>query len=336
MSYQTTDRIYQRMLRYEHHQENYRNSLLNNITPYGLQLKKKTQIEAISENFSEKWIIYNNMDRDLNDIIRTTNPESVEEIKNEIMDRNLTLKVTLNERRVRKWHKFKRKKRVAKSTRRISKVSDYVEIVLRRPMMKNVTDNRKHRKRILKQQVEIGNDTVVTTDSNITTVYNNDVVPVDKSNETQKNDFNNKDSADIGKNIVSVSVTGNLILPHQNDFTREQLVSDEYNIVNETEENKRLDQTVDDKDIGREINSINNKTLISLDEKGLGDVSLSQKDTSLVNILASLLHDDSSVQVVTPSILTSTAGNNSTQGRSIICSEVEQNMLPAKSGRIKG
>ena len=356
MSYQTTDRIYQRMLRYEHHQENYRNSLLNNITPYGLQLKKKAQIETISENFSEKWqnvlydaerklvqlllteseLIYNKMDRDLNDIIRTTNPESVEEIKNEIMNRNLTLKVTLNERRVRKWHKFKRKKRVAKSTRRTSKVSDYVEIALRRPTMKNVTDNRKHRKRILKQQIEIGNNTVVTTDSNITTVYNNDVVPVDKSNETQKNNFNNKDSADIGKNIVSISVTGNLILPHQNDSTREQLVSDEYNIVNETEENKRLDQTVSDKDIGREINSINNKTLISLDEKGLGDVSLSQKDTSLVNILASLLHDDSSVQVVTPSIVTSTAGNNSTQGRSIICSEVEQNMLPAKSGRIKG
>ena len=202
-------------------------------------------------------------------------------------------------------------------------------------MMENVTDNRKHRKRILKQQVEIGNDTVVTTDSNITTVYNNDVVPVDKSNETQKNNFNNKDSADIGKNIVRVSVTDNLILPHQNDSTREQLVSDEYNIVNETEENKRLDQTVGDKDIRREIYSIN-KTLISLDEKGLGDVSLSQKDTSLVNILASLLHDDSSVQVVTPSIVTSTAGNNSIQGRSIICSEVKQNMLPAKSGRIKG
>ena len=63
----------------------------------------------------------------------------------------------------------------------------------------------------------------MTTDSNITTVYNNDVVPIDKPNETQKNNFNNKDLADIGKNIVSVSVTGNLILPHQNDSTREQL-----------------------------------------------------------------------------------------------------------------
>ena len=50
-----TDRIYQRMLRYEHHHENFKNGLLNNITPYRLQLKKKAQIETVSENFSVKW-----------------------------------------------------------------------------------------------------------------------------------------------------------------------------------------------------------------------------------------------------------------------------------------
>ena len=50
-----TDRIYQRMLRYEHHREHYKNSLLNNITPYGLQLKKNTQIETVSKDFLVKW-----------------------------------------------------------------------------------------------------------------------------------------------------------------------------------------------------------------------------------------------------------------------------------------
>ena len=43
------------MLRYEHHHENYKNSLLNNTTSYGLQLKKKGQIETVSKNFSVKW-----------------------------------------------------------------------------------------------------------------------------------------------------------------------------------------------------------------------------------------------------------------------------------------
>ena len=38
MSTHVTNRIYQRMLRYEHHHENYKNSLLNNITSPGLQL----------------------------------------------------------------------------------------------------------------------------------------------------------------------------------------------------------------------------------------------------------------------------------------------------------
>ena len=43
------------MLRYEHHHESCKNSLLNNITPYGLQLEKKDHIETVSEDFSVKW-----------------------------------------------------------------------------------------------------------------------------------------------------------------------------------------------------------------------------------------------------------------------------------------
>ena len=49
MSTHIADRIYQRMLRYEHHQENYESSLQHDITPFGLQLKKIAQIETISD-----------------------------------------------------------------------------------------------------------------------------------------------------------------------------------------------------------------------------------------------------------------------------------------------
>ena len=55
MSTHITDRIYQRMLGYEHHQENYQSSLQHGITPYGLQLKTHAQIETISEDFPTKW-----------------------------------------------------------------------------------------------------------------------------------------------------------------------------------------------------------------------------------------------------------------------------------------
>ena len=43
------------MLRYEYQHRNYKNNLLSNKTPYGLQLKKKAQLETVSEDFSVKW-----------------------------------------------------------------------------------------------------------------------------------------------------------------------------------------------------------------------------------------------------------------------------------------
>ena len=106
MSAHITNRIYQRMLRYEHQHENYKNSLLNNITPYGLQLKNKAQIETMSDDFSVKWtnvlykaegklvqlllkesqLIYDKMDKELNNTIKSAYPENSEEIKNEIIN----------------------------------------------------------------------------------------------------------------------------------------------------------------------------------------------------------------------------------------------------------
>ena len=125
MSTHITNRIYQRMLRYKHHHENYKNSLLNNITPPGLQLYKKAPKKTVSEDFSVKWtnvlcnaernlvqlllkesqLIYDKMDKELNDTIKSAYPENSVDIKNEIINRNLTLKIVLNERRVRKWRK---------------------------------------------------------------------------------------------------------------------------------------------------------------------------------------------------------------------------------------
>ena len=73
------------------------------------------------------------MGKELNDTIKTAYPENSIDIKNELINRikliNLTLKITLNERRTKKWRKFKRKKRVIKSLKQSSKVSDFVELV---------------------------------------------------------------------------------------------------------------------------------------------------------------------------------------------------------------
>ena len=51
----------------------------------------------------ESQLMYDKIDKELNDTIKSAYPENSEEIKNEIINQNLTLKVTLNERRVKKW-----------------------------------------------------------------------------------------------------------------------------------------------------------------------------------------------------------------------------------------
>ena len=98
--------------------------------------------------------MYNKIDKELSDTIKSAYPENSEEIKNEIINRNLTFKITLNERRVNKWRKFKRKKRTIKSPKRSSKVSDFVEIALKRSQFQNVTDNRKYRQNLTKDKAE--------------------------------------------------------------------------------------------------------------------------------------------------------------------------------------
>ena len=48
------DILYQKYLRYQHHHENYLQSMQYNIIPSGLQLKIKLSFNAVSDNFNEK------------------------------------------------------------------------------------------------------------------------------------------------------------------------------------------------------------------------------------------------------------------------------------------
>ena len=175
----SADRIYQRILRSEHHQKYYNNSLLNDITPYGLQLKKHAQSETISEDFPAKWLnvlhegerklvnllleetklVHQELGNKFNKDLITNFPQNHTDIKNDIISRNLTLKTTLSDRRKKKWWKFKRKNRVIRTPRKSTKVSDFAEVALARSKYVNVTDNRRHRRRISKDsRQELKND----------------------------------------------------------------------------------------------------------------------------------------------------------------------------------
>ena len=161
----STDRTYQRILRNECHQEKYKDSFLNDITPYGLQLKKHAQIETLSEDFparvfqterklvnlllEETKLVHQELEDKFNKDLITNFPQNHTYIKNDIISRNLTLKITLSDRSKKKWREFKGKN-VIRTPRKSTKVSDFVEVALACSKYANVTDNRKHRKKIIR------------------------------------------------------------------------------------------------------------------------------------------------------------------------------------------
>ena len=105
-----------------------------------------------------------------------------------------------------------------------------------------------------------------------------------------------------------------------------------------TEGQENVDHGVDENHLGEEITSNNKQGFNSREKrsKSKNNVSLSQRHTSLVDILASLLQDENTVQALSPSVITSTAENVSTHGNSTSCSKTEQEATPANSERIKG
>ena len=52
---QGLEKIYYEKLRYEHHHKNFEESVLRDITPYGLRIYKKPGISGISPGFMEQW-----------------------------------------------------------------------------------------------------------------------------------------------------------------------------------------------------------------------------------------------------------------------------------------
>ena len=103
------------------------------------------------------------MVNDFDEVLRTSYPHNYTDMMSEIIRRNITLKITLSERRKKQWRKFKRKKCAVKSQIGSSKVSDFVELALQRSKFSNVTDNKRQRKkeRICLQKEKIQLDQLV-------------------------------------------------------------------------------------------------------------------------------------------------------------------------------
>ena len=49
------DLLFQKALRSEHYRKSFRESLSNNVTPFGLRIKKAPAIVPVNEDFHRKW-----------------------------------------------------------------------------------------------------------------------------------------------------------------------------------------------------------------------------------------------------------------------------------------
>ena len=120
------DLLYQHALKYYHHAENYKQSILQDITPFGLRLKKKAAINPIFPDFNIEWNgilkdaerkllklllkevqdISRNADKEFKESIKKEHPNNYVKEKEFVEKRNSKFKKVLEERRKKKWQKF--------------------------------------------------------------------------------------------------------------------------------------------------------------------------------------------------------------------------------------
>ena len=116
------DLLFQKALRYEHHQKNFKESLLSDVTPFRLRIKKAPGIEIVHEDFHMKWHgILKNAEKQLMELllfesetmvakiqfevdmsIKALFPNDQGEVKNILREKNQNIEKQLEQRRRKK------------------------------------------------------------------------------------------------------------------------------------------------------------------------------------------------------------------------------------------
>ena len=77
--------LFQKALRYEHHQKNFKESLSNDVTPFGLHIKKTPATETVNEDFHMKWhSILKNAEKQLIELLLFESETMVAKIQFEV------------------------------------------------------------------------------------------------------------------------------------------------------------------------------------------------------------------------------------------------------------
>ena len=118
--------LFERALCYEDYRENFRESLLNNIAPFGFHIEKSSVIVPVNEDFHIKWhSILKNAEKQLVELLLTESEtiiakiqlevdqpidalflEESQDIRPALEEKNHEMKKQLEKGREKKWKKF--------------------------------------------------------------------------------------------------------------------------------------------------------------------------------------------------------------------------------------
>ena len=120
------DLLFQKGIRYKHHQEKFQESLANGVTPFGLRVKKAPGIVPVTDDFHTKWNeilkgaerkliepllvesekVIAKIQTELGYLISANYPENAQVEAKRLLDKNKHLEKTLEQRRKKKQKKF--------------------------------------------------------------------------------------------------------------------------------------------------------------------------------------------------------------------------------------
>ena len=114
-------------MRFEHHHKNSEESIFQDITPYGLRIYKKSGISGISPDFMEQWNlvlksterhlvellpkqsqkVVSSLDNEFETLFKSSFPKDFKVERDRIVKRGKKIVRSLQDKRIKKWRKFK-------------------------------------------------------------------------------------------------------------------------------------------------------------------------------------------------------------------------------------
>ena len=120
------ENIYNKKLHYEHHHKNFEESILRDITPYGMRIYKKLGISGISPDFMEQrnsvlksrerhlvelllkesQKIVSSLNNEFETLLKSSFPKDFKVERDRIVKRGKKIVRSLQDKRIKKWRKF--------------------------------------------------------------------------------------------------------------------------------------------------------------------------------------------------------------------------------------